>query len=117
MAAGHPRCGARQRSATAGTGDPTNIPEIREELRNAGREDEPFEFSTITLQGPVPLDQLEQLAAMGVHRVVVTPWVGTRVGEVGREGLAAVEQYARDLGLSAVKRPTCVNKPRYDLAS
>ena len=76
-----------------------NIPEIRDQLRAAGRENEPFEFSTITLQGPVPLDELEQLAEMGVHRVVVTPWVGTRVGEVGREGLQAVEEYARDIGL------------------
>ena len=41
------------------------------------------------------------MAALGVHRVVVTPWLGTRVGEVGREGLAVVEQYAKEIGLSA----------------
>ena len=95
---------AVRRAATLGDGwygDPTNIPEIRRELANAGRADEPFEFSTITIQGPVPLDQLEQMAALGVHRVVVTPWLGTRVGEVGREGLAVVEQYAKEIGLSA----------------
>jgi hypothetical protein len=39
------------------------------------------------------------MAQLGVHRVVVTPWPSTRVGEVGREGLDAVEQYARDIGL------------------
>ncbi len=94
---------AVRRAATLGDGwygSPMNIPEIRDELRSAGREHEPFEFSTIMLQGPVPLDQLEQMAEIGVHRVVVTPWVGTRVGEVGREGLAAVERYANDIGLS-----------------
>jgi hypothetical protein len=39
------------------------------------------------------------MADMGVDRVVVTPWPGTKVGEVGREGLAAVEQYAKEIGL------------------
>jgi probable F420-dependent oxidoreductase len=80
-------------------GNPANIPEIRAELANAGREHDPFEFSTITLQGPVPVEQLVGMAQLGVHRVVVTPWPSTRVGEVGREGLDAVEHYARDIGL------------------
>jgi probable F420-dependent oxidoreductase len=95
---------AVRRAATLGDGwygSPANIPEIREELARAGREDDPFEFSTITLQGPVPFGQLEDLAALGVHRVVVTPWPDTRVGEVGREGLDAVEQYATAVGLCA----------------
>jgi hypothetical protein len=34
-----------------------------------------------------------------VHRVVVTPWPGTRVGEVGRDGLGDVERYAKEIGL------------------
>jgi hypothetical protein len=59
----------------------------------------PFEYSTISL-GPVPMEELEALAAKGVHRVVVTPWSGMRVGEVGREGLADVERYAKEIGLS-----------------
>jgi alkanesulfonate monooxygenase SsuD/methylene tetrahydromethanopterin reductase-like flavin-dependent oxidoreductase (luciferase family) len=80
-------------------GNPANIPEIRAELANLGRDHDPFEFSTITLQGPVPQLELEELAAVGVHRVVVTPWPDTRVGEVGREGLDAIERYAREIGL------------------
>jgi probable F420-dependent oxidoreductase len=80
-------------------GTPEAIPQVREELAKAGRENAPFEFSTITLQGPVPKDQLQAMADMGVHRVVVTPWPATKVGEVGREGLAAVEDYAKEIGL------------------
>jgi probable F420-dependent oxidoreductase len=80
-------------------GSPADIPAIRSELEAAGRADTPFEFSTITLQGPVPIDELEAMAALGVDRVVVTPWPATNVGEVGREGLAAVEEYAKVIGL------------------
>jgi probable F420-dependent oxidoreductase len=80
-------------------GNPADIPAIQAQLREAGREGEPFEFSTITLQGRVPIDQLEAMAAMGVHRVVVTPWPANKVGEVGREGFAAVEEYAKEIGL------------------
>lgn len=81
-------------------GNPAEIPQIREELAKAGRENEPFEFGTITF-GVVPLEQLEQMAEMGVTRVVVTPWPDKKAGEVGREGLDALEQYAREIGLSA----------------
>lgn len=35
-------------------GSPEAIPQVREELKQAGRENAPFEFSTITLQGPIP---------------------------------------------------------------
>jgi alkanesulfonate monooxygenase SsuD/methylene tetrahydromethanopterin reductase-like flavin-dependent oxidoreductase (luciferase family) len=80
-------------------GNPADIPAIRQELAQAGRQDEPFEFSTITLQGPVPPEQLQAMADMGVDRVVVTPWAGTKVGTVGREGLAVVGQYAKEIGL------------------
>ena len=34
-----------------------------------------------------------------VQRAVVTPWPDTHVGEVGREGFAALEKYAKDIGL------------------
>lgn len=93
---------AMKRAALLGDGWyglPTAIPEIERLRAEAGRSDRRFEYSTITLQGAVPLQTLEELAAMGVHRVVVTPWPGTRVGEVGREGLDEVERYARDIGL------------------
>jgi probable F420-dependent oxidoreductase len=97
-------CGppAMKRAALLGDGWyglPTAIPEIERLRAEAGRADRRFEYSTITLQGPVPLQTLEDLAAVGVHRVVVTPWPGTRVGEVGREGLDDVERYAREIGL------------------
>ncbi|MGE0877943.1 MAG: TIGR03619 family F420-dependent LLM class oxidoreductase [Acidimicrobiia bacterium] len=82
-------------------GNPADIPAIRDELAANGRRDVPFEFSTITLFGPVPMEQLEAMAALGVDRVVVTPWAGTKVGTVGREGLAVVEEYARSIGLTA----------------
>src|SRR5579863_7541933 len=85
---------AMRRAATLGNGWyglPDVIPEIDRLRAEAGRGEEPFEYSTITLQGPIPIGQLEELAAKGVHRVVVTPWPDTRVGEVGREGLAAIE--------------------------
>jgi probable F420-dependent oxidoreductase len=80
-------------------GSPADIPAIRQELAQAGRSDEPFEYSTITIQGPVPLEELQAMADMGVDRVVVTPWLGTKVGTVGREGLAVVETYAKEIGL------------------
>lgn len=94
---------AMRRAATLGDGwygMPTAIPEIERLRAEAGRAGEPFEYSTITLQGPVPLAELEAMASMGVHRVVVTPWAGTRVGEVGREGLDIVERYAKEIGLT-----------------
>ena len=80
-------------------GDAKDIPAIREELAAAGRSDVPFEFSTLAPLGTIPIEDLEALAAVGVDRVVVTPWPGKKVGEVGREGFATVEQYAKDLGL------------------
>ena len=44
--------------------------------------------------------ELNEMAALGVDRVVVTPWPGKKVGEVGREGLADIERYAKEVGLS-----------------
>lgn len=80
-------------------GDPADLPAIREALKEAGRADVPFQCSTITLSGPVPRDELEGLAAMGVDRVVVTPWATNKVGTVGPEGLDAVRDYASEIGL------------------
>jgi probable F420-dependent oxidoreductase len=93
---------AERRAATLGDGwygSPSNIPAIKALLKEHGREHDPFQFSSITLLGPVPLDQLETMASQGVHRVVVTPWPGTKVGEVGVEGMAQLERYAKDIGL------------------
>lgn len=94
---------AMRRAATLGDGwygMPDAIPEIERLRAEAGRDHLPFEYSTITLQGPIPLSQLETMADAGVHRVVVTPWPATRVGEVGLEGLADIERYAKEIGLS-----------------
>jgi probable F420-dependent oxidoreductase len=93
---------AEHRAATLGDGwygSPANIPAIRDGWKTAGRESEPFQFSSITLEGAVPLGQLHAMAEQGVHRVVVTPWAGTKVGKVGREGMVALERYAKDIGL------------------
>jgi probable F420-dependent oxidoreductase len=92
---------AFKRAATLGDGwygETHVIPEINQLREEAGRGDLPFEYSTISL-GPVPMDELEALAEQGVHRVVVTPWPGKRVGEVGREGLDDIERYAKEIGL------------------
>ncbi|HVX18819.1 MAG TPA: TIGR03619 family F420-dependent LLM class oxidoreductase [Acidimicrobiales bacterium] len=75
------------------------IPEIERLRAEAGRADLPFEYSTISL-GTVSNEELAALAEQGVHRVVVTPWPGRRVGEVGLEGLADIERYANEVGLS-----------------
>lgn len=93
---------AHRRAATLGDGwygETHVIPEIERLRAEAGRSDLPFEYSTISLGAPTKAE-LEALAEQGVHRVVVTPWPGTRVGEVGREGLAAIESYAQDVGLA-----------------
>jgi len=93
---------AERRAATLGDGwygAPHNIPSIKQKLKEAGRENDPFQFSTLSLAGPVPMEDLQALADLGVHRVMVTPWPNSRVGEVGAEGFAAVENYARQIGL------------------
>jgi len=43
--------------------------------------------------------RIDEIVQAGVERIVVTPWPRTRTGEVGREGLAAVEDCARACGL------------------
>jgi probable F420-dependent oxidoreductase len=81
-------------------GMPSAIPQVNEERRNAGRENEPFEFTALTISGGFPVAEMEELSALGVNRVVVTPWPGKEVGEVGLEGLADIERYAKEIGLS-----------------
>ena len=92
---------ALARAATLGDGwygETHVIPEIERLRADAGRADLPFEYSTVSL-GRVPLGELETLAERGVDRVVVTPWPGRRVGEVGREGVEDIERYAAEIGL------------------
>jgi len=96
---------AIRRAATLGDGwygmnDPTLFPLLREELAKAGRESAPFEISMITLDGPLSPRKIDELVALGVQRVVVTPWPGKKVAEVGREGLDDIERYAREIGLT-----------------
>jgi probable F420-dependent oxidoreductase len=75
-----------------------SIPAIRQHLAEAGRSDEPFSFSAVTF-GLVSVAELEAMVEKGVRSAVVTPWPGRKVGEVGREGIAALESYARSIGL------------------
>jgi probable F420-dependent oxidoreductase len=94
---------AIKRAATLGDGwhgSPMSIPAIKAGLEAAGRSNYPFQYSTITLAGPVPLEQLHALAAQGVDRVVVTLWKGKKLGETGREGLLELERYAAEIGLA-----------------
>ena len=79
-------------------GSAASIPAIRRLLAEAGRADEPFRFSTITL-GKLTPDALQAMADQGVDQAVLTPWPGRNVGQVGREGFAELEAYARELGL------------------
>ena len=80
--------------------DASAIPQVNEQRRLAGRAEEQFEFTTLTILGGVAMAELDEMAALGVDRVVVTPWPGKKVGEVGREGLADIERYAKEVGLS-----------------
>jgi probable F420-dependent oxidoreductase len=94
---------AMKRAATLGNGwygDPSALGEIDRLRAEAGRADDPMEYSALTMLEMPPLSKLEALAAMGVHRVTIAPWPGARVGEVGREGLDVVERYAKEVGLS-----------------
>jgi probable F420-dependent oxidoreductase len=76
------------------------IPELKRLLVENGRGMEGFQFSTITMAGPLQQDALADLAAQGVHRVVVTPWAGVKSGTVGLDRLDEIKTYAQDLGLS-----------------
>jgi len=75
-----------------------SIPAIKAHLAAAGRSDETFQWSNITF-GPLGREQLEDMAARSATRIVVTPFLA-KVGEVGEEGFAQVEQWARQVGLA-----------------
>jgi len=93
---------AEKRAALLGDGwhgSPDAIPRIKAHLAEAGRAEAPFQFSSITLAG-VSREDLEAMAENGVHRAVVTPWKGVKLGEVGEEGLTQLERYAKEIGLT-----------------
>jgi probable F420-dependent oxidoreductase len=83
-----------------GMNDPSFYPLLREELKKAGREGEPFQLSLIDLGSDLSQSRIDEMVADGVERIVVTPWPGKKVAEVGREGLADIERYAKRIGLS-----------------
>lgn len=76
----------------------SNIATIKQHLADAGRADEPFQFNCTVLE-PLDTAGLEAMAAEGVEHVVITPWPKKKVGEVGREGFAVLEAYAKQIGL------------------
>jgi alkanesulfonate monooxygenase SsuD/methylene tetrahydromethanopterin reductase-like flavin-dependent oxidoreductase (luciferase family) len=93
---------AVRRAAALGDGwygDPRLNAAVAEALKRQGREAEPFQYSTISV-GPVIPAEIDAMAALGTERVVVTPWMGKKVGEVGREGLSDLERFAADVGLT-----------------
>jgi probable F420-dependent oxidoreductase len=79
-------------------GPVSSIPAIKQHLAEAGRADEPFFWSSITL-GPLARPELEAMAAQGADQAVVTPWANSKVGSIGREGFAEMERYAKAIGL------------------
>jgi len=79
-------------------GSPESIPRVKAHLAAAGRANEPFQFSSITL-GPASRRELEAMARAGVQRAVVTPWRASKLGQIGEEGLAQLEAYAKEVGL------------------
>ncbi|CAN7645381.1 TIGR03619 family F420-dependent LLM class oxidoreductase [Phenylobacterium sp. LjRoot219] len=83
---------------TSGSSKAENIAAIKQHLADANRAGEPFQFNC-TVLGPLYSEGLEAMAAEGVEHVVVTPWPNKKVGEVGREGFAALETYAKEIGL------------------
>ncbi|ADP80782.1 TIGR03619 family F420-dependent LLM class oxidoreductase [Pseudofrankia inefficax] len=102
---GHSRAAVERAARVAdgwyGSTDLTHVDLVREAVEAAGRGDDPFEFSIITMEGPVDEKRAGQFAARGVERVVVTPWPAAHAGSVGIAGLADVEQCAEAAGLGS----------------
>lgn len=76
-----------------------NLAKMKQHMADAGRSGAPFQFNCTVLT-PLNNQELDAMAAEGVEHVVVTPWPGKKVGEVGREGFAALEEYAKEIGLN-----------------
>ncbi|MET0182440.1 MAG: TIGR03619 family F420-dependent LLM class oxidoreductase [Caulobacterales bacterium] len=82
-------------------GHASNIPRIKELLKEYGRENDPFRFSCI-LFGETPMEKLEELANQGVETVVVTPWKRgeRRADDRGEGAFRLLEDYAKSIGLA-----------------
>ena len=79
-------------------GAPEHNAKVREQLERFGRADQPFTYSSISV-GMVGRAFLEEAAALGTGRCVVTPWKRHGVGEVGEAGFAELEGWAKTVGL------------------
>ena len=89
-----------RRAAALGTGwyGGTNfIPAIQQERARLGKADEPFEYSSLSMAGPMAREELETMAAAGVSRAVAIPWKSRH--PVGLEGIDMLEDYAKQIGL------------------
>jgi probable F420-dependent oxidoreductase len=101
---------AMRRAATRGDGwyggggSPQTARSLVEQLgamrSEAGRGDLPFEYSSISLRSRPTPEFLDELAAAGYHRIVVTPWSGRRMREAQHDPIGPIESYAREIGLS-----------------
>jgi probable F420-dependent oxidoreductase len=92
---------AERRAARIGNGwhgSVSSVANIKELLKEYGRENEPFHFSSTSL-GPLTMEELESQAKLGIHTAVLSPWKGAKVGQLGREGFKVLEDYAKSLGL------------------
>lgn len=86
------------------------LPAVLDKLRaerdkvNPGR---PLQITLLTLGDAPPAETLENWTALGVHRVVVTPWATaerTNVpGEVGQDAGAMVAAYAERIGMTSAE--------------
>jgi probable F420-dependent oxidoreductase len=91
---------AVRRAAALGTGwygAADFIPAIRDERARLGKVNEPFEYSSLSMAGPMAREELERMAAAGVSRAVAIPWKSRH--PVGLEGIDMLEDYARQIGL------------------
>jgi len=91
---------AVRRAAALGTGwygGAQFIPAIKAERARLGRAGEPFEYSSLSMAGPMAREALEAMAAQGVERAVAIPWKSRH--PVGLEGIDMLEDYARQIGL------------------
>ncbi|MBV9842282.1 MAG: TIGR03619 family F420-dependent LLM class oxidoreductase [Sphingomonadaceae bacterium] len=97
---------AERRAAKLGNGwygAASHIPAVRELLAENGRADDPFTFGMIDPREMIARPELDNLAAQGVDRVVVTIWSDrdvARGGESQDAPLFALEQYAKRIGLA-----------------
>ncbi len=91
---------AVRRAARLGTGwygGVDYIPAIKAELAKVGRQNEPFEYSSLSMAGPMAREELERMKEAGAERAVAIPWKSRK--PVGLEGIDMLEDYAKQIGL------------------